>query len=114
MADQGASPARLRQGSTKQPLGGRRCVSAWLLDLQCSRSSCPRRRSRIMQVDTVINAPKLFTGPYKTSFQFKRDRHYTPSQTTVCVPNDRSIDPVTGRQRFDTTPLDDLPPPPPG
>jgi len=67
-----------------------------------------------LQVDTVITAPKLFTGPYETSFEYKRDRNHTPEQTTICVPNDRSIDPTTGKQRFDMTPPVDLPPPPSG
>lgn len=67
----------------------------------------------LLQVESVIVAPKLFTAPYKTSIQYKRDRNYTPRQTTACVLNDRSIDPVTGRQRFDMTPPADLPPPPP-
>jgi len=67
----------------------------------------------ILQVDTLIIAPKLFTAPYTTSFQYQRDRNYTPEQSTACVANDRSVDPVTGHQRFDMTPPADLPPPPP-
>jgi hypothetical protein len=67
----------------------------------------------LLQVDTVIIAPRLFTGPYKTSFQYKRDRAYEPKQSTSCVLNDRSVNVVTGKQQFDMTPPADLPPPPP-
>jgi hypothetical protein len=34
-------------------------------------------------------------------------------EVSFCVDFDRSIDPVSGEQRFDMTPPPDLPPPPP-
>ena len=67
-----------------------------------------------LQFEIVTVAPDLFVAPDK------RKRVYTrvPNQTrarefNLCVDNDRSIDPATGKQRFDLTPPPDLVPPPP-
>jgi hypothetical protein len=65
-----------------------------------------------LQVDLEMTAPDLFTTTYKVSRTYKRDDAHWPIQRTACVDNDRLIDPVTGKQRFDLTPPDDLPPPP--
>jgi hypothetical protein len=34
------------------------------------------------------------------------------NEITFCSDDDRSLDPVSGKQRFDMTPPADLPPPP--
>jgi hypothetical protein len=43
---------------------------------------------------------------------YHRDRGHVFVDDLSCVEDDRSIDPVTGKQRFDLTPPADLPPPP--
>lgn len=65
-----------------------------------------------LQIDMVMIAPELLTGPYKRTTLFKRDRNYEPTQFTGCLKHDRLVDPATGKQRFDLTPPEDLPPPP--
>lgn len=65
-----------------------------------------------LQVDLEMTAPDLFTATYKVTRTYQRDDAHWPIQRTACVDNDRLIDPVTGKQRFDLTPPDDLPPPP--
>lgn len=65
-----------------------------------------------LQIETTLVAPELFTAPYKYTQVLNYDGKHTPIQRTACVKNDRLIDPVTGKQRFDLTPPDDIPPPP--
>jgi len=67
----------------------------------------------IMRIDTEMVAPALFSKPYRTSFTYKRALDHVPAGFSYCAANDRSIDPVTGKQRLDLTPPPDLPPPPP-
>lgn len=66
-----------------------------------------------LQVDTVLVAPAILTAPDQRRQVFTRaPADYTPRAFWGCWGEDRSIDPVTGRQRFDLTPPADLPPPP--
>ena len=67
-----------------------------------------------LEIDAVLTAPAMLTRPYKSVQFYQRDRNYTPEDKSPCVKNDRLVDPVTGKQRFDLTPPPDLPPPPPG
>jgi len=68
----------------------------------------------LMQIDTILTAPALMTKQYQTSFTYRRDRRHVPAGFNYCAANDRSIDPITGKQRLDLTPPPDLPPPPTG
>lgn len=66
----------------------------------------------VLQIVTRITAPDLFTTPYESTATFRRDRSYVFHEHSAGDPNDRSIDALTGRQRFDLTPPPGLPPPP--
>jgi hypothetical protein len=67
-----------------------------------------------LEIALVMQAPALFTVPFRTTFVYRRDpgHHFHPQSD--CVEDDRSIDPVSGKERFDLTPPANLPPPPPG
>jgi hypothetical protein len=65
-----------------------------------------------LQIVVRLSAPELLKGPLEHPALYHRDRSHVFREETLCVKNDRSIDPVTGRQRFDLTPPPDLPPPP--
>ncbi len=65
-----------------------------------------------LQIAMRMTAPELFTAPYETTTRYQRDRTHVFHETGRCGDPDRSIDPVTGRTRFDMTPPADLPPPP--
>jgi hypothetical protein len=75
-------------------------------------------RFRLLTADTLeqdvsLVAPEILSGPYRAVRIFHRLRNHDMAQEwTNCVPDDRAIDPMTGAQRFDMTPPDDLPPPP--
>lgn len=62
--------------------------------------------------DVTIEAPELLTGPYRRVLPFARSEQAAARELSACTSFDRAIDPVTGTQRFDTTPPPDLPPPP--
>jgi hypothetical protein len=67
-----------------------------------------------LQFEVVTDAPELFVAPDKRTRIYTRVPNKTmANEFTLCVDHDRSIDPVTGKQRFDMTPPPDLPPPPP-
>lgn len=67
-----------------------------------------------IEQDVVVVAPEIFSAPYRLVRTFRRlQDHDMAQEWTNCVLDDRAIDPVTGRQRFDMTPPVDLPPPPP-
>ena len=66
----------------------------------------------LLEIDAEMTAPALFTAPYTTHFRYRRDRNHQPEPISYCVHHDRSIDAVSGKQRLDLTPPDDLPPPP--
>jgi hypothetical protein len=64
-------------------------------------------------VETELTAPELLVAPLNYTIVYRRDPDYVYRDHDVCSLNDRSIDPVTGLERFDLTPPADLPPPPP-
>jgi hypothetical protein len=65
-----------------------------------------------LQFDIVTDAPAVLTAPDRRSRVYSRLPKTAASEITFCSDNDRSIEPGTGRQRFDMTPPPDLPPPP--
>jgi hypothetical protein len=67
-----------------------------------------------LQFDIVTVAPDLFLAPDRRKRAYTRVPNKTmANEFNLCVDNDRSIDPATGKQRFDMTPPPDLAPPPP-
>jgi hypothetical protein len=64
-------------------------------------------------VETELTAPDLLVAPINFTTVYYRDVGYVYRDHDVCSLNDRSIDPETGRERFDLTPPPNLPPPPP-
>lgn len=66
----------------------------------------------VLQIDVTLDAPQALSHPAKTTYLYRRQRGYTMTSLTGCHREDRSVDPVTGHQRFDMTPPADLPPPP--
>lgn len=69
-------------------------------------------KGKKLTIKMTMIAPDLLTAPFTTTRSYQRDDAHWPIQRTSCVDNDRQIDPVTGKQRFDLTPPADLPPPP--
>jgi hypothetical protein len=67
---------------------------------------------RTLQIDVVTEAPEILTQPDRRTRLYTRLAKTAASEITFCVENDRSIDPASGKQRFDMTPPPDLPPPP--
>ncbi len=66
-----------------------------------------------LQFDIVTFAPDLFLAPDRRKRIYTRvPNKNTATEFNPCVDYDRSIDPTTGKQRFDLTPPADLPPPP--
>ncbi len=66
-----------------------------------------------LQFDIVTVAPDLLLAPDRRTRTYGRvPNKKTAHEFNVCVDNDRSIDPTTGKQRFDLTPPSDLPRPP--
>ncbi len=65
-----------------------------------------------LRIVSILTAPDVLTEPVETTALFARDHGHVYHESTSCVETDRSIDPTTGRQRFDLTPPPDLPPPP--
>lgn len=71
-----------------------------------------------IDVDTIVfdvttTAPEVLTAPDRRVRTYRRVAKPRADEISLCVEHDRSIDPVTGKQRFDLTPPADLPPPPP-
>jgi hypothetical protein len=66
----------------------------------------------MLEFDVVTVAPDLLTAPDRRTRTYTRLAKQAANEITYCADFDRSIDPVTGRQRFDMTPPVDLPPPP--
>jgi hypothetical protein len=64
-------------------------------------------------VETELTAPDMLVAALNFTTTYVRDPDYVYRDHNVCSLNDRSIDPVTGYERFDMTPPPDLPPPPP-
>ncbi|HEY2780645.1 MAG TPA: hypothetical protein VGI90_07715 [Steroidobacteraceae bacterium] len=65
-----------------------------------------------LEFDVTLIAPDILTAPDRRRRIYSRAPKQIPREVSFCVGFDRSIDPVTGKQRFDTTPPKDLPPPP--
>jgi len=65
-----------------------------------------------LQIDVVTDAPDAFTQPDRRTRLYARVAKMMSSDITFCTEYDRSIEPGSGKQRFDLTPPADLPPPP--
>ncbi len=65
-----------------------------------------------LQIDVVTDAPDVFTQPDRRTRLYTRVAKMMASDITFCTEYDRSIEPGSGKQRFDLTPPPDLPPPP--
>ncbi len=65
-----------------------------------------------LEIALTMDAPDIFARPMHLQRLYRRDREHVFHEYTNCADDDRSVDPVTGRQRFDLTPPPDLPPPP--
>jgi hypothetical protein len=65
-----------------------------------------------IEQDVVVVAPEIFSAPYRVVRIFRRlPDHDMAKELTSCVLDDRAVDPVTGKQRFDMTPPEGLSPP---
>lgn len=65
-----------------------------------------------IEVELTLTAPDIYTAPIKAVTVFERLPDYAFQENTFCTDDDRSVDPDTGRQRFDLTPPADIAPPP--
>jgi hypothetical protein len=65
----------------------------------------------VFEITTI--APEVLARPDKRSREYVRSSKPIANEITFCTDYDRSIEPGTGKQRFDLTPPADLPPPPP-
>ena len=64
--------------------------------------------------DIVTVAPDVLTRPdHRVRIYRRATAKKAAREVSFCSDHDRSIDPDTGKQRFDMTPPKDLPPPPP-
>jgi hypothetical protein len=70
------------------------------------------RDADTLQFDIVTVAPDIFAGPDRRSQRYRRLTKTMANEISFCSEFDRSVEPGTGRQRFDMTPPPDLPPPP--
>jgi hypothetical protein len=66
-----------------------------------------------LEIDVVMEAPDVLTQPDRRTRLYTRVAKMMASDITFCTEYDRSIEPGSGKQRFDLTPPADLPPPPP-
>ncbi len=65
-----------------------------------------------LQIDVVTEAPDVLTQPDHRTRHYTRVAKAMANEITWCTEYDRSIEPGSGKQRFDLTPPADLPPPP--
>ncbi len=65
-----------------------------------------------LQIDVVTEAPDVLTRPDRRTRHYTRVAKTMANEITWCTEYDRSIEPGSGKQRFDLTPPADLPPPP--
>jgi hypothetical protein len=65
-----------------------------------------------LQFDIETIAPDVLTGPDRRTRLYSRLPKTMANEVTFCTDYDRSVDPTSGKQRFDLTPPADLPPPP--
>lgn len=66
-----------------------------------------------LRFDIETIAPDIFTAPYRRSQSYRRLSKTMANEISWCSEFDRSVEPGTGKQRFDMTPPKGLPPPPP-
>lgn len=66
----------------------------------------------VLKIELELDAPELLAKPFEKTYLFKRAPGHEFVEWSACKPDDRSLDPVTQMDRFDTTPPADLPPPP--
>jgi hypothetical protein len=69
--------------------------------------------SETLAFDVEIVAPPMLSAPYRRTQNYQRLPKTLATEITFCTEHDRSIDPTSGAQRFDMTPLAGLAPPPP-
>jgi hypothetical protein len=67
----------------------------------------------MLQIDAVTEAPDVLAQPDRRTRLYTRVAKMMASDITFCTEYDRSIEPGSGKQRFDLTPPAGLPPPPP-
>ena len=67
---------------------------------------------KTLEFDVTTVAPDILTAPDHRKRLYTRVSKPAAREVSFCVDYDRSIDPHTGKQRFDMTPPKDLPPPP--
>ncbi len=65
-----------------------------------------------LQFDIETRAPDVLAQPDRRTRLYTRVPKTAANEITFCSDDDRSLDPVSGKQRFDMTPPADLPPPP--
>ena len=65
-----------------------------------------------LRFDIETVAPDIFSAPYRKSQSYRRLSKTMANEISWCSEFDRSIEPGTGKQRFDMSPPPDLPPPP--
>jgi hypothetical protein len=72
------------------------------------------RNANTLEFDVTVVAPDVLTAPdHRKRLYLRASKERLARDVSFCVDFDRSIDPLTGKQRFDMTPPKDLPPPPP-
>jgi hypothetical protein len=70
------------------------------------------RDAGTLEFDIVTVAPAVLTAPDRRARAYTRVPKTAANEITFCTDYDRSIEPGSGKQRFDLTPPADLPPPP--
>ena len=71
-----------------------------------------RKDENTLQFDIVTVAPEIFDAPDRRTQLYTRLAKTMGNEISFCSEFDRSVEPGTGRQRFDMTPPPNLPPPP--
>jgi hypothetical protein len=66
-----------------------------------------------LEFEVTTFAPDILTEPDRRTRAYTRVPKTLPIESKACTEDDRSIDPVSGEERFDLTPPANLPPPPP-
>jgi hypothetical protein len=70
------------------------------------------RDAETLEIASTLTAPDVLLGPRPIVLRYLRNRDPYFTEFVICDATDRSVDPATGQERFDTTPPPDLPPPP--
>jgi hypothetical protein len=66
----------------------------------------------ILEIESTLTAPAVLLAPLAIRAQYRRARDRLFTDSDKCVEGDRSFDIAGGKERFDLTPPEDLPPPP--